>query len=402
MATGHEHLSGRIISSARRRVRAAPPVVLFAQVAHVVGDTAVAAALATTLFFDVPVGEARTEVALYLVLAFAPYSVLAPLIAPLLVRRGRIHGAALVATDILRAVLAALLISALDGPLLYVLGFLLLVLSRVHGISRNALMPELVGKGDELLRANAAVSLVSGVSGALGGGFALVLGSTAGPTAALLLATGAFAAGSLSGLWLAPPQPRTGEIGNHRPRWLGEGATRRSAVSLVSARASLGFTGTVVAFTFHGSDDRVEIAIALGALGVGTALAPLVVPRAREMWQGDLVSAAVVALAVAAVATALLQGLAAAAVLAGAVGFFAAAARIAFDTLVQARVPERDRGSAYARFETMLQLGWVLGAAVGSLIHLSLAIAGSVVAALAAAGIVASRLLDDQSTQPAA
>ena len=52
------------------------------------------------------------------------------------------------------------------------------------------------------------------------------------------------------------------------------------------------------------------------------------------------------------------------AVLAGTVGVAAAAAKVAFDSIVQRDAPDAARGRTFARFETRFQLLWVLGAAV--------------------------------------
>ncbi len=56
------------------------------QLGHAAGDGMVAVALAHTLFFAVPLGEARAKVALYLALTMAPFAVLSPLVGPLLDR----------------------------------------------------------------------------------------------------------------------------------------------------------------------------------------------------------------------------------------------------------------------------------------------------------------------------
>jgi hypothetical protein len=50
------------------------------------GDTAVAISLAGTLFFQVPTGEARDQVALFLGLTMLPFAIVAPLIGPFLDR----------------------------------------------------------------------------------------------------------------------------------------------------------------------------------------------------------------------------------------------------------------------------------------------------------------------------
>src|SRR5437867_5257720 len=52
------------------------------------GDALVAVALANSVFFSLPVGQARVKVALYLALTMAPLAVAGPLMAPLLDRGG--------------------------------------------------------------------------------------------------------------------------------------------------------------------------------------------------------------------------------------------------------------------------------------------------------------------------
>src|SRR5476651_2172753 len=50
------------------------------------GDALLTVALANTLFFSVAVDQARTKVALYLLITMAPFAVIAPVIGPLLDR----------------------------------------------------------------------------------------------------------------------------------------------------------------------------------------------------------------------------------------------------------------------------------------------------------------------------
>lgn len=381
-------VAGRV---ARSRLNRAPVVVLFAQVTHVLGDTAIGAALATTLFFDVPVGEARTEVAVYLALAFAPYALLSPIVSRAVRDRDSAHGTAIVASDIGRAVLAALLIPEVDSPLLYPLGFGLLVLSRVHSVSRNALLPELLERDDDLLEANAAVSVASGVAGLVGGGVAVALAAVLGPSAALLLATAAFATGSMAGLWLAPPVLRKGST--PPPVWSAEAATRRVAVAVVASRAALGFVGLLMAFTFHDVGSGLGLTVSLAALAFGIGVAPFTVGLARRLVDDHLASAAMGVLAVTATAASLLDGLGAAAALSGLVGFAAATARLAFDAHVQQQVPAAARAGAYARYETFLQLGWIAGAAAGSLLELSVTSGSYVIAGIATTGLVVGHVV---------
>ncbi|NEE59582.1 MFS transporter, partial [Streptomyces sp. SID8455] len=50
------------------------------------GDVMITVALASTVFFSVPTDEARGRVALYLAITMAPFTLLAPVIGPLLDR----------------------------------------------------------------------------------------------------------------------------------------------------------------------------------------------------------------------------------------------------------------------------------------------------------------------------
>jgi Major Facilitator Superfamily len=115
--------------------------------ASTAGDALVAVALAGTLFFAVPVAAARPRVALYLLLTVAPFAVVAPLLGRLLDGRRGAGRLALFAAMALRAALAALTVARTQSLLLYPLAFGLLVCSRAHGISRSAMVPELLDEG---------------------------------------------------------------------------------------------------------------------------------------------------------------------------------------------------------------------------------------------------------------
>src|SRR5919107_5110752 len=117
----------------------------WAHAVSTLGDALVAVALAGTLFFAVPVAAARPRVALYLLLTVAPFAVVAPLLGRLLDGRSGAGRLALAAAMALRAALAALAVARTQSLLLYPLAFGLLVCSRAHGISRTAMVPELLG-----------------------------------------------------------------------------------------------------------------------------------------------------------------------------------------------------------------------------------------------------------------
>ena len=112
------------------------------------GDTLIAIGLAGTIFFNVPLGEARSKVALYLLdhdgavrAAGARWS------GPLLdhFRHGRRY--ALAATMLGRAFLAYVISDNLLGFGLYPAAFGVLALSRAYGVARSAAVPRLLPRG---------------------------------------------------------------------------------------------------------------------------------------------------------------------------------------------------------------------------------------------------------------
>lgn len=61
------------------------------------------------------------------------------------------------------------------------------------------------------------------------------------------------------------------------------------------------------------------------------------------------------------------------------------AGRHAFDSVVQREFDDRDRSRAFARAETAMQLAWVSGALVPTVLNFAIGVGYSVAAALAAA-----------------
>ena len=126
------------------------------------GDALLTVALANTLFFSVAVSQARSRVALYLLITMAPFAVIAPIIGPLLdrFRNGRRY--ALAATLILRAFLAWVMAGAVGSKgafALYPAAFGALVCSKAYGVSRSAVVPRVLPPNVTLVRGNARLTL---------------------------------------------------------------------------------------------------------------------------------------------------------------------------------------------------------------------------------------------------
>ncbi|MGF7233498.1 MAG: MFS transporter, partial [Frankia sp.] len=131
------------------------------------GDALITVALAGSLFFSVSPTEARSKVALYLLITMAPFAVLAPVIGPMLDRFPHGRRLALGAVCIGRAMLAWMLASSLAGLSVYPLALGLLVMSKAFGVARSAVVPRVAPREMTLVKVNARLSLVNVVSGSI-------------------------------------------------------------------------------------------------------------------------------------------------------------------------------------------------------------------------------------------
>ncbi len=128
----------------------------------------------------------------------------------------------------------------------------------------------------------------------------------------------------------------------------------------------------------------------LGALTAGALVGVLLVSRARRVLsEQQMLVVALWGVALVALMGALFTSRITQAVVAFAVGLASAMAKPSFDALVQRHVRESDQGRAFARFETQLQLAWVVGSFVPVVLSLSLAGGNAVMALAAAVGALA-------------
>jgi MFS family permease len=341
------------------------------------GDALVAVALAGTLFFSVPVAAARPRVALYLLITVAPFAVVAPLLGRLLDGRSGASRVAMIVALVARGVLAWLTAARLNGLLLFPLAFGLLVFSRVHGISRSALVPELVGPGRDLVPINSRMARVIAIGGTVGGLLGVAVQKLLGGGGVLLLAAaiflvGAFMATSVPALrdaWRRPgragPDGAPTRPGRAVGRWP-VARIRLARAASAATRAAGGFVLFLLAFALRKRGvSTAGLGLLVAGIGAGGLIGAFLVPRlARRLREEGLLAfglglSAVTSLLLAGrvgVATAGLAGLIA--------GTAASAARLGFESLVQRDVPAVIRGTTITRSETVFQLSWVLGAVI--------------------------------------
>jgi hypothetical protein len=386
------------------------------------GDALIAIGLAGTIFFNVPLGQARSHVALYLLITMVPFALLAPVIGPLLdhFRHGRRY--ALAVTMLGRAFLAWLISDNLHGWQLYPAVFGVLALSRAYGVARSAAVPRLLPEGVGLSQVGARAS----VYGTFAGAVVAPLGLAAfwfGPQWPLRVAGVIFIIGMVIALRLPPrADSEPPEAVPHPVRAmlrLGRGADRplsgRLVVATLIGSATLrylyGFVLVYFAFVIAGGDldttvlgrdigTKGGVGLVGGALVIGTFLSTAIGTRLRIRRPLALQSAGLIVTAAAGVLATVAYDLLTAALFALVTAIFSGISKLAIDASIQERVPERLRASAFGHSETVLIIAWVAGGAVGIIPlggrwGVALAAAFAVAAAIRAV-IVAGRLHNER------
>jgi MFS family permease len=127
----------------------------------------------------------------------------------------------------------------------------------------------------------------------------------------------------------------------------------------------------------------------IGALTAGAVIGVLLVGRIRRVLsEQQMLTASLWLVAVAGLLGWIFPHQGLQALVAVSVGAAGAVAKPSFDALVQRHVRESDQGRAFARFETRLQLMWVIGSLVGVVLSLSIPAGNLVLAAVALVGAV--------------
>jgi hypothetical protein len=365
------------------------------------GDVMVTVALASTVFFSVPTDEARGRVALYLAITMAPFTVLAPVIGPLLDRLPHGRRAAMAGAMLARALLALVVSGAVaSGSLeLYPAALGVLVASKAYGVVRSAVVPRLLPPRFSLVRANSRVTLAgllaTGVAAPVAAGLHRVGDPWPLYGAFLIFVGGTFLSFSLPpkvdsakgedvALLAADEQHLHGtqrrkerdKEGIKRPglRTVGPAVTHALGAN-AALRCLSGFLIFFLAFLLRehpltGESAAVSLGIVGVAAGAGNALGTAVGSWLRSRAPEIIIVAVVAVVLGTAIVAALFFGAFLVACLAAVAGFGQALAKLALDALIQRDVPELVRTSAFARSETLLQMAWVFGGAVGIVLPL--------------------------------
>lgn len=381
------------------------------------GDMLITVALASTIFFSVPTGEARGRVALYLIVTMAPFALLAPVVGPLLDRIPHGRRAAMAMSMLARAILAWTMAGVVStaGLELYPAALGVLVASKAYGVVRSAVVPRLLPARTTLVKANSRVSLTgllaTAVAAPIGGLLHLI-----GPGVPLYGAFAVFVCGTLLSFSLphkvdsakgeARAELSAGEdVEPHRVgrQWREKRPGLRSVGGPVlhalqanaSLRALSGFLTLFLAFLLRehplgGLSGPVSLGLVAVAAGTGNAFGTALGSWLRARGPERIIISALAAALAATCLAAAWYGVLTIAVVAAAAGIAQALGKLSLDALIQRDVPEEVRTSAFARSETALQMAWVIGGAIGIVLPLNGTLGMAVAAALVALGVAFS------------
>jgi MFS family permease len=361
-------------------------------------DAAVAVALANTLFFAAATAESKANVAAYLAITVAPFALIAPLIGPALDRLQRGRRAALATAFAGRGLLAVVAAFNYDNWVLYPAALGIMVLSKSFQVLKAAVTPRVLPRAITLVTTNSRLTTFGLASGGLFGGIAAGVAALFGSASALFYTAALAVVGTALCLriprWVestageVPAALRSTKRGRRTPMG------RAVVVALWgngAARTLTGFLTLFVAFVVKSqaeSDPARQlflIGIVGAAGGLGSFTGNAVGARARFDQPSRVILSCIGAGVAAATVAAVFPGILTAAA-AGLVGGTASAlAKVCLDAVIQRDLPDESRASAFGRSETVLQLAWVFGGALGVLLpHSTFWIGFAVVAAVVA------------------
>ena len=350
--------------------------------AQAAADAFVTVALAGHLFFEVPTGQARSRVALYLLVTMAPFAIVAPVLGPLLDRFRHGRRTALAATAVARATLALVIGHNLGGGMaalaLYPAALGVLVAGKAYSIVRSATVPRLMPPGLSLVQANARLTFAGVVAPGAAGLLAVGMTKAFGHLATLRFAAVVYGLAVFLALRL-PRRADGGKATRANENAAGQGLLRLSnvhrdvRVALRSTAATRAFAGflllygafVVRAHPIGGLSSSVSLAALAVGLGVGNLIGTTTGTRVAKLNPHRLATPLLVVTGATSLYAAIDFGLFSVFAVAVVSSAAAAVAKLALDATIQVQVSDDVRTSTFARSETALQLAWVAGGAIG-------------------------------------
>jgi MFS family permease len=349
------------------------------------GDATITVALAGSLFFSVPTHEARSRVALYLLVTMAPFAVVAPVLGPLLDRLRHGRRLALAMTMIARAVLAITIAHSLGSHghtsvtqalTLYPAALGVLVASKAYGVTRSAAVPRLLPPDMTLVQANSRLTLAGVVAPSIAGSLAAAVIKTLGHHVELELGAAIYLVAAVTAFRLPRKVDGGGRARGSGPPRAAVRMNSEIRAALRTAAALRWLSGLLLLFgafvvRVH-PIGGLSANICLGELALGIAAGNVVgtlVGARTATAAGARLSAVLLAATIAVcVYAAIAFGIVSVFAVASVASATAAVSKLALDATIQRRVDEDIRTSTFARSETVLQLSWVIGGGLGIIV----------------------------------
>ena len=360
------------------------------------GDTLVTVSLAGSLFFSVSPTEAKSKVLAYLLLTIAPFAVVSPILGPLIDRSANGRRILVALSASVRVLLCWSMSQHLNSLWLFPEAFAVLISSKLYGVTRGALVPEMArtdqfhehttsvghagwpNEGARQVRGfagfNAQLTLLGTVSGIIAGSIGAAVLKTLGATSVLVVAAAVFAAATVASVRLQRPNRVVREGANMSPgerdlhvlNPLGEAEVTWGLSASALMRFGVGFSSFLLAFGLRREHAGLQwFALALSASAVGSLLGLGIVTRVRSaLGESTLLALAILATGVGAGLASRHPTLTVQTTLAGWLGLGAAVAQPSFDAITQRLVPSGAQGRTFARFAVRQQLAWVVGALI--------------------------------------
>jgi MFS family permease len=379
----------------------------YATMLNYASDAAMAVALANTLFFSAADADSsKGKVALYLLITIAPFALLAPVIGPMLDRIQRGRRLAMCITSVGQALACVVMATNFDGWLLYPAALAKMVLSKSFTVLKSSVTPRVVPPDITLAKTNARLTTFGLVGGAAFGAVAALVLQVFDSAGALWFTAIICVVGAVQGMripsWVEVTEgevPATLDAHPEKPRRQPMG---RNVVVALSGNGTIRIlTGFLMMFSAFAVRAETEdkpfmqlllLGVIAGAAGAGSFLGNGIGARMNLGHPEKIMLACISGCLASTVVAMLVDGIATAA-LVGLVGATASAiAKNSLDAVIQDDLPEESRASAFGRSETVLQLAWVFGGALGVLLPPTFWLGFLVVSILLAVGLVQTML----------
>ncbi|QRP46780.1 MFS transporter [Amycolatopsis sp. FDAARGOS 1241] len=361
---------------------------MYAVMLNYASDAAMAIALANTLFFAATSGESKGKVALYLLITIAPFALVAPVIGPALDRIQRGRRLAMCAASLGQGLMAVVMALHFDDWLLYPAALGMMVLSKSFTVLKAAITPRVVPPEITLSKTNARLTIFGLIAGGVFGALASGVSSFSGSAGALWFTALICVAAAVQSMripsWVEVTEGEVPTSLSARPepkqKKQRQPMGRHIVVALWgngSVRVLTGFLMMFAAFAVKAQTEGqghspfmqlLLLGIIGAAAGAGGFVGNALGSRLQFGSPDQVILGCIAACAGTTLIATLLPGLATAAIV-GLIGATASAlAKISLDAVIQEDLPEQSRASAFGRSETVLQLAWCFGGAVGLLL----------------------------------